>query len=359
MLRDEALDTLLVVDPAPRVDFHDPSSLLARILRPRVPGTANHTYVREALVGVFANQTDAAGTPKWHIAAPTFEVDTPEGRKRMTNVVATRDPQASRRLVLAAHYDSKFAPPGPMEGFIGATDSAAPCAILADVAVALESLLDAHTAECRSWRAAHPGADRIEDVTLQIIFFDGEEAFHEWTHTDSVYGARHLADTLFHTWLAPAKLTARHVIGKSMPIRAIQQIENMVLLDLLGAADPQVPFYFESTKWLHTLFQRIERRLLQRNALWPAKDARKRNMIMDPRKGPLGIDDDHAPFLAQGVPVLHLIPFPFPRVWHTIEDDASALDYAIVHAWAKLVRVFTAEYLGLGTKLAKEAPPRT
>ena len=32
------------------------------------------------------------------------------------------------------------------------------------------------------------------DVTLQMVFFDGEEAFQEWTRTDSLYGARHLAE---------------------------------------------------------------------------------------------------------------------------------------------------------------------
>ena len=31
-------------------------------------------------------------------------------------------------------------------------------------------------------------------MTLQFVFFDGEEAFEEWTETDSIYGARHLAD---------------------------------------------------------------------------------------------------------------------------------------------------------------------
>ena len=32
-----------------------------------------------------------------------------------------------------------------------------------------------------------------KDLTLQLIFFDGEEAFKTWTATDSIYGARHLA----------------------------------------------------------------------------------------------------------------------------------------------------------------------
>ncbi|NXH59669.1 QPCT cyclotransferase, partial [Rhabdornis inornatus] len=30
-------------------------------------------------------------------------------------------------------------------------------------------------------------------VTLQLLFLDGEEAFGDWSVTDSLYGARHLA----------------------------------------------------------------------------------------------------------------------------------------------------------------------
>ena len=33
------------------------------------------------------------------------------------------------------------------------------------------------------------------EVTLQFVFFDGEEAFKRWTSTDSIYGSRHLAGT--------------------------------------------------------------------------------------------------------------------------------------------------------------------
>ena len=34
---------------------------------------------------------------------------------------------------------------------------------------------------------------KLKDTSLQLIFFDGEEAFVDWTDTDSLYGARHLA----------------------------------------------------------------------------------------------------------------------------------------------------------------------
>ena len=37
------------------------------------------------------------------------------------------------------------------------------------------------------------------DTTLQLIFFDGEEAFVSWSATDSIYGARHLAAKMAQT----------------------------------------------------------------------------------------------------------------------------------------------------------------
>jgi glutaminyl-peptide cyclotransferase len=39
-----------------------------------------------------------------------------------------------------------------------------------------------------------------QNITLQLVFLDGEEAFHEWTPTDSIYGARHLADNWERKW---------------------------------------------------------------------------------------------------------------------------------------------------------------
>ncbi len=36
----------------------------------------------------------------------------------------------------------------------------------------------------------------LGDLGLQLIFFDGEEAFERWTRADSLYGARHLASRM-------------------------------------------------------------------------------------------------------------------------------------------------------------------
>lgn len=59
------------------------------------------------------------------------------------------------------------------------------------------------------------------------------------------------------------------------------------------------------------------------------------------------IEDDHLPFLARGVEVLHVIPSPFPHVWHDITDDGEHLDMDTVEDWAKLVTAFTAEWMDL------------
>jgi glutaminyl-peptide cyclotransferase len=59
------------------------------------------------------------------------------------------------------------------------------------------------------------------------------------------------------------------------------------------------------------------------------------------------IEDDHIPFLERNVPVMHLIPVPFPVVWHTPSDNEKALDYNTIFNLLTVLRVFTAEYLGL------------
>ena len=48
-----------------------------------------------------------------------------------------------------------------------------------------------------------------------------------------------------------------------------------------------------------------------------------------------------------GVPVLHLIPVPFPDVWHKIGDNGDTLDDPTVTKLNKILRIFVAEFLKL------------
>lgn len=70
---------------------------------------------------------------------------------------------------------------------MGATDSAAPCAMMLDVAEALNHLLESRT---RRLEDGEEDDEDVADTTLQLVFFDGEEAFKDWTDSDSIYGAR-------------------------------------------------------------------------------------------------------------------------------------------------------------------------
>ncbi|GJN88459.1 hypothetical protein Rhopal_001425-T1 [Rhodotorula paludigena] len=332
-LSDEALSDLAALSDLDKtLDWTDASSELARLLVPRVPGSANLT--RE-------------------VEVDEFEDDTPIGRKPFKNLVFTHDPSAPRRLVLAAHIDSKYFPTHPEDQFIGATDSAAPCAMLLDVATALTPWLDARKA-----RVAEDGGEEGRDgqgETLQIIFFDGEEAFQEWTHTDSIYGARHLARKWAQTDASPSAI-------RSTPRSPLRRISHFVLLDLLGAPNPVIRNFFTPTGWLFDEFAHAEERLGRAGLLWPGVEgdqytaqrgklgARERSFFV-PRSGGQSyggqIEDDHLPFLREGVPIVHLISVPFPQVWHTIADDASALDLPTIKAWSLIVRLTVAEYLGL------------
>lgn len=60
-----------------------------------------------------------------------------------------------------------------------------------------------------------------------------------------------------------------------------------------------------------------------------------------------GIEDDHIPFLSRGVPVLHLISYPFPSVWHTPRDDIAHLDTNTIEDLMAIFRAFAASVLNL------------
>lgn len=213
--------------------------------------------------------------------------------------------------------------------------------MMLDLAEALNPLLDAR--KVRQEQGLEDDED-VADTTLQLVFFDGEEAFRDWTSVDSIYGARyelflmlimafsksrstrHLADKWSTTYISPN--TKRRLRPQATELNTI---EHFILLDLLGAANPVIHPYFLDTAWLYDAMVSVEQRLADSGSLtgpgesvdgWKsffvARTGREFNNGM--------IEDDHIPFLRRGVSVLHLIASPFPRVWHTLR---VSLDQAI------------------------------
>ncbi|KPM45888.1 hypothetical protein AK830_g648 [Neonectria ditissima] len=324
--------------PSPGDDFDiAKGKLLAPILVPRVAGTEGSRRAQRHFVDFFRDNL-----PEWSLQWQNTTSKTPatgDTNVPFSNLIFRRDPPGVDagdvgRLTLVAHYDSKYDP----EGFVGATDSAAPCAMLLHVARSIEHALKA------KWEAD----DGLEEPKgVQIIFLDGEEAFVHWTDTDSLYGARALAEdweTQFHGSMSTYRTP-------------LDSISLFLLLDLLGAADPRVPSYFLTTHWAYKAMALLEKRMRDLGVL-ETKPARQFLADSDKEASRFGrsyVDDDHRPFMERGVEILHIIPSPFPKVWHKMEDDAEHLDLATVRDWARITTAFVVEWMGCQDQMPKLA----
>ncbi|KAM5163877.1 glutaminyl-peptide cyclotransferase [Mantella aurantiaca] len=262
----------------------------------------------------------------WHIEEDSFQSQTPFGYVMFSNVIASLNPASKRHLVLACHYDSKyFSPQWDGRVFVGATDSAVPCAMLLELARALDSRLQ---------QLKQKNLKRMPDLSLQLIFFDGEEAFRQWSPYDSLYGSQHLAQKMENTPYPSNSENTNQLHG----------IDLLVLLDLIGAPQPVFPNYFQNTiRWYNRL-QSIERRLHNLGLL---KDHPFETSYFLSGLRARQVIDDHVPFLERGVSVLHLIPSPFPAVWHTFEDNEENLDSSSIDNINKILQVFVLEYLNI------------
>jgi len=274
----------------------------------RVSGTPENEQVRRYIINSFSNT-------KFQVETDQFEDETPQGRKQFTNIIATFNPKAKKTLLLSAHFDSKYF--SGTNNFKAAIDSAVPCALLLDIARMLNDKL----------------TDEVE-YGIQLVFFDGEEAFVRWSSTDSTYGSRHLA----------AKWAAQESPASTDPVKIPmnQNIGLFVLLDLLGSDQTHIQDFFQSTSSFYNLLAQIERKLKENEAIPINYTIFNGNKWYSSR-----VEDDHIPFLRRGVPILHLIPGSFPGVWHKFSDTVENLHQPTVSSWASIFRVFVAQILNL------------
>ncbi|CAH7686205.1 glutaminyl-peptide cyclotransferase [Phakopsora pachyrhizi] len=381
------------------LDFNKPESLLSKILIPRPVGSQNLSLCRSIFVDHFnrissriiipspqrdmgsensdsniirldlpSNSTSGRNISShhkdsvshlshefstWKLQEHSFTDQTPLGPRKFTSQIFTHDPQASHRVILSAHIDSKILGDDPdRNSFIGATDSAAPVAIILSIVKALSPILD------RKLLVESQGMKSDDDdrLTLQVVLLDGEEAFKEWSPTDSIYGARALAEE----WSKPISQGSRSKEMKENEkmMRSIDQIKSFILLDLIGSNDTVITNHFQNTGDLYDLWQAAEERMLRETGSHPISSSGnngtitgrksffvKRNSQSETFSQP--IEDDHLPFQKEGVPILHLISSPFPTVWHQNSDDRTALDLRVLREWSMLGQIAMIEYLQL------------
>ncbi|KAK8125977.1 glutaminyl-peptide cyclotransferase [Apiospora kogelbergensis] len=318
-------------------DIHNQEGLLAPILIPRVPGTPGQAKTQQHFVNFFRKEL-----PDWTLLWQNSTGTTPVTGNRQipfSNLIVRKEPPWTKPgqanyLTLVAHYDSKFKP----DNFIGAIDSAVPCAILMHIARFVDKYMKQMHEEMVA--LGELGGTVPMDMGLQILLLDGEEAFGPaWTSTDSLYGSRSLAEEWEHT-MNPAMSSYRDPLG---------QISIFVLLDLLGSANPRIPSYFLPTHWAYMNMASVEERMRKLGLL---ETKPQKPFLYEASKVPSQfsksfVGDDHEPFMKRGVPILHLIPSAFPPVWHTMDDDGEHLDMPTVRDWCKIVTAFTLEWLDM------------
>jgi Zn-dependent M28 family amino/carboxypeptidase len=186
----------------------------------------------------------------------------------LRNVVGVLPGTEPGYIVIGAHHDTK----NQIPGFVGANDGASGVAVVLELA--------------RSLPRPFPGP------SIAIALFDGEEA--RGSRPFEFDGKR--GSTQY------VELAERGAEG-SPPL---DEIEAMVLFDMVGDCDLDVPYEPNSDQSLYELFSEAD----------PDTFAG--------RTTPIG--DDHEPFLERGVPAVDLIDFDFgpgptPGAWwHTRED---------------------------------------
>jgi Zn-dependent M28 family amino/carboxypeptidase len=223
---------------------------------PRPSGSPALERTREFVVAELKKAGIATRVQAFVARAPTGEI-------KMGNVIGTIPGRRPERIALASHFDTKLFKDFR---FVGASDGASSTAALLELARVLKA--------------------RQNEFTIDLLFFDGEEAVVEWSlNNDNTYGSRHYVQ-------------AAQQDGTLRGLRAL------ILLDMVGDKDLIIRRDSNSTPWLVDI-------------VWnAAARAGHRSVFSDELTT---IDDDHIPFVRAGVASVDIIDLDY-FAWHTADD---------------------------------------
>jgi len=208
------------------------------------------------------------------VEADDFHADTPIGRLPMKNIVAKTPGEKSGMIVLATHYDTARSARDPRTGevhpmptFVGADDAGSSTGVMLELARSL--------------------CAKRERYAVWITFFDGEEAMHDWSDTDSRYGSREMA----------ARLSTSGDLKK---------IKAFLLADIVGGRKARFLRESSSTPALVDLIWNTSAKLGYSDIFLNDSSS---------------AEDDHDSFLKRGVPAVDVIgDFVNNGYWHTPQD---------------------------------------
>src|SRR5215813_1035601 len=213
---------------------------------PRPVGSDGHKHV-EAYIHDHLKGTQ--------VEDDVFTDNTPAGSFTMKNIIVKFPGNREGVVVLGGHYDTLFTQP---KTFVGANDGGSSTGLLLEFASVL-----------RDQSKGKP----LDGYSIWLVFFDGEEAFQNWSDKDSLYGSRHLADK----WSKDGTLS---------------KIKALLLADMVGDSDLNVEQDTNSNRRLQQLVIKAATQLGYQSHFFV-------------RQSPVG--DDHVPFGQRAVPVADLI----------------------------------------------------
>ncbi|MGJ8676917.1 MAG: M28 family peptidase [Akkermansiaceae bacterium] len=224
------------------------------------------------------------GKHGWSTMSQSVVRDTPVGKRTFTNLISRYQvdqlesfddlSQLTTTGILGAHLDSKLIPDIP--DFLGADDAASACALIIEIAITLAQ--------------EHPDLAK----KLEIVFFDGEEAFNKDMSLetgDGLYGSRAYAIELY-------KRKPKPQFG--------------IILDMVGHKNLKIAVPADSPKELY-------------DSMLRAAGSHGHEKHFGMAKG--GILDDHYYLNKAGVPTIDIIGADFFHThwWHQEGDDIDLI----------------------------------
>ena len=256
---------------------------------PRAPGSPGHRRTQQALADTLRRYADRVAEQGFDYTDRRDTATTYRG----VNISASfnLDPDAGKRILLAAHYDTRPVAdqdPDPQkrtQPVPGANDGASGVAVLLELARLLH---------------AHP-----PDVGVDLALFDLED-LGTTANTDSSSTATAKADTAAADSAAanPFAIGSEYFAAHSGGYRPAFGI----LLDMVCDKDLRLPQEANSLAYARPIVEKV----------WAAADEVGAAAFVDERGR--AVMDDHVPFLRRGIPFVDLIHLPFPSYWHTTED---------------------------------------
>jgi len=235
---------------------------------PRYMGSENHKKLEHYILDHLKGD---------QVEDDAFTADTVEGKFPVRNMIAKFPGTKDGVIVILGHYDTVY--PLRNSGFVGANDGGSSTAILLEYANQL--------------RGGGAGKKR-DGYSVWLVWTDGEEAVRHWTDTDSVYGARHLAEK----WEKDGTL---------------KKIKALMVMDMIGDADLDIVRDTKGAPWLLDL-------------IYAAAERGGYQSHFYAQQGP--IEDDHVPFVNRGVPCADIIDLDYGYnnvFWHSPQDTVDKL----------------------------------